>query len=376
MKEMFKILVIGAVHHNTLSIVRSLGKEFGYVKLIIVGQNSGYVGKSKYLSDVRCVNSVEELIKCLELNKEEYNNAIVISCSDNVSHILDLYYSTFKSWLNLFNCHKTPGMITQMMNKQLQTQIAEKFGLRVPISSIFKCNENTELQFSQYPCIAKPSSSFNGGKHIVICNNNQELRDALMSFQANTDVIIQQFIYKNYEIVIPGASHNGLIKMPGVVYKHRENNGATTYSTVKPHDKVTLELSNKISALIEDIGYEGLYGAEFIFDGHDYYFIELNLRNDATCYALDFANVKLAQWYVKSIMYGDVELNNVTNQLDSMVEFNDFSFVLRRKVGFYKWLKQMRKSSGKFYYDKNDIRPFWAAFQSWSKIWTLDKIKR
>ena len=48
---MRRIIIIGASHHNTLSVVRCIGEAFGQIELVIVGCVKSFVSKSKYVKN-------------------------------------------------------------------------------------------------------------------------------------------------------------------------------------------------------------------------------------------------------------------------------------------------------------------------------------
>lgn len=356
-------------------MIRSFGKINGSVKLIEIGKKFGYLKYSRYVSESYRISSTSKLIDFLNDNGRLLDEAIIISCSDEVSKELDLNYNRLRNKVSVFNCQKQ-GEIVHLMDKHFQTELVKKYGLIVPESLKINNSGFKDVNFEIFPCIAKPCSSYNGGKHIVVCCNKHDLGTALSAFAPDVEIIVQQLIYKKYEIVIPGASVNGKAYMPGVVLKHRDSNGATTYSTIKPHDSETERLSANLAKLFEELKYTGLFGVEFIFDGNDYYFIELNLRNDATAYSFDFADTSISKWYINELSGYACTRLPLKEQFTSMVEFNDFSFVLRRKLGLLEWRKQLKDSKGLFYYDKDDLKAFYYALYYWIKSWTIDKLIR
>lgn len=367
---MANVIVIGVNHHNTLSMVRALGAVNGSVDLFLLRNKSNYVSKSKYVK--RCVlfDTLDEITHELLTNLQYYKGSVIISCSDEVSYCLDNAPDKLWESLTYFRCNEK-GEMSLLMDKQKQLELAEHYHLAVPKSIKVTIGESLNHNIP-FPCIVKPAQSYSGGKHLDICSNESELITNISHYPNGLEVLVQQKINKIHEIVLPGLSLSGDVYIPGVILKHRESVGATTRSTVRPHDKETLGLANKIIELIKGIGYEGLFGVEFIYDGTNYYFIELNLRNDATCYSLVSSNINLAAIYASG---KNLESKLFVSQAyDSIVEFNDFGFVLRREISIFKWMKDLRRSKCKFYYDYNDIKPFWGALAYWLKNWTINKV--
>ena len=140
---------------------------------------------------------------------------------------------------------------------------------------------------------------------------------------------IQQYIKRDKEIVIDGvALPDGNIIIPGYVYKHRDYLGGTTFSTTYPVSALPEEIVCKIKQLVKNIGYEGLFGVELIINKGEYYFEEINLRNDATTYALAVAGVNLPYIYALAKQGFDYqkEANKPIRTINSIVEFRDLPF--------------------------------------------------
>lgn len=350
---MKKIFVLGASHHNTLSIVRSLGIEGYHVNLIIVGSSSSYVARSKYISNSLYFDNCEHLKQWLT-NSEWEEHPILVSCSDAISQMLDMNYDLLKGRYIFFNAGKQ-GRITWIMDKQEQVSLAKSHGMIVPNSWHSK---DYDPNIIKYPCIIKPLQSYQGGKHIWTCKDIEELTQSRNQIGEDIPFQIQELIAKKGEIVLPGLSLGGQVLIPGYILKHREFIGGTTYSSVKKHNTKTKQLAELAINMIREIGYEGLFGFEFMFDDNEkYYFLELNLRNDATCYSLTIAGCNLPAIYIKSICQNRSIETVPIKEIKSIVENKDFSNVLHHNIGLYQWIKQLRGAECKFLYTKEDPKP-------------------
>ena len=144
--------------------------------------------------------------------------------------------------------------------------------------------------------------------------------------------------------------------------KHRDFNGGTLYSTVKSINSLDSRLVDKCKAMVNAMRYEGLFGIEFIYCNGLYYFIEINLRNDATTYALAVAGVNLPQLYIKAKVDG-LELPKAydVKELQSIVEFNDFKHRSHFGISTIQWLKQYFSAKCKYYFCWKDPMPFFYA---------------
>ncbi len=370
-----EIVIIGATHHNTLSMLRAIGQVYGQICLVVTDGPKSYLTKSRYIKECIYICGEDEILQYIN-KKAEQSVTIIISCSDACAKLLDENRAQLHKNVNTFHCNKDFKLAT-LMNKQRQVDTAKEYGIKVPKSIVFKNTYSIPTQGIIFPCILKPLKSYQGGKHIVICQNHLELTTAIKEFPEGIEIQIQQLIENKYEIVIPGYAVNQSVEMPAFILKYRENSGATTYSMVKHHNELTTQLVNKLALWLKDVGYNGLFGAEFIFNGNDFYFIELNFRNDATCYSVAKAGVNIAANYIEMIKnHSTLMTHNTISEINSIVEFNDFSFVLRGKISLYTWYKQLKSSQCRFYFDKEDIAPFWRAFGFWLHSWTIGKFKK
>lgn len=358
MNHISKIIVIGANHHNTLSVVRSFGEEGIKVILFIYGSSESYIASSKYIDTVYFYSTASEAIdSLLRFVPKKGTKDVVIACSDEISSLMDIRYDELISKFDFFNAGKA-GRVTYFMDKVRQVELANKCGFVVPISTnAFPQDINPYI--IKYPCFIKPKESIHGGKKISICQTPEDLKTSISKYDPNYEILIQNYINKDYEIVILGMTMNSRHYIPGFIQKHREEKGGTTYCTVKPISQLDRTVVDACEQLIKAIDYQGLWGIECIKKGDEYYFIELNLRNDATTYAMKTAGVNLL--YLYYCLLGNIEYyykgQNVST-INSIVEFNDFNFVLKGKVNIIKWLKQYYKSECKYFYSSLDIEPY------------------
>lgn len=353
---MRKIIVVGVVHHNTLGMVRCLGSAGFCIDLILV-EHDGYISKSRYVKRTILANDESEIIKILHDNYgNESEKPIIIVCTDKASSVLDLNYNKLKDSFLFFNCGDD-GKATYYMNKQVQVEIANSVGITTPRSYEYK----GELQKTIFPCLLKPVQSINGGKKVIICNNEKELQIGISSFSKQDVVLVQQFIKKEYEIVILGCSTSKGVFIPGYILKHRDFDGGTLFSTVCPIEELPSEFVERCKKMIAAMKYSGLFGIEFIKCNNQYYFIEANLRNDATTYALAVAGVNLPEYYINSLTTGENKRHRVAKRIDAIVEFNDYKHRKDYNVGLHSWLKQYLGSKCKYYWNYKDPIPFFFA---------------
>lgn len=355
---MRNILVIGTAHHNTLGMIRCLGMAGFKIDLILIGEIKKFLTHSRYLKKVLVLEDVEDLMNCLKANYSNQSEIpVIISCSDAVTSYLDKKYDEIKNHFYFFHSGEA-NRITKYMNKQHQVELANKVGIKTPHSYIFKGDISNTI----YPCLLKPVQSINGGKQVMICYDQDELLKGLSSFEKSVEILVQQFIKKEHEVVILGLSVNDKVIIPGYILKHRDFDGGTLYSTVKPISSFPNEIVQTCKDMIKEMAYEGLFGIELIYIDGQYYFIECNLRNDATTYALAEAGFNLPALYVKA------KIENVTlttpysvKEIKSIVEFNDFKHRKDFGISISQWLKEYFSASCKYYFNWRDPIPFFLA---------------
>lgn len=348
---LLKIIVIGTTHHNTLGVIRALGESDKHLRctLVLYGETESYLTQSKYVSRTLFVAKAEDIAKTLLENVSE-DKQVVIAVTDEAVHQIDLNVDSLKPHFHFFGTLR-PGVLTTFMDKGAQDVLAEQVGLDVP--------RNFTNEKIEFPCLLKPLASISGGKRVLICDNIDEYNQQ-KSHYSNIQFQIQQFIEKEQEIVLVGISLGKMVYMPAYVEKHREICGGTTYSTVHDLKELDNSVVEKSQMLIKEIGYEGLFGIEFILNKGKYYFIEVNLRTDATCYAVAVAGVNLPLAYVNAKYGEDISsiLNSPIHSIDSIVEFRDFEFVIKRKISLLKWIKQRNNCECRYFYTPQDIKPY------------------
>lgn len=335
-----KVVVAGISHPNTLSMVRSMGMEGINVDVILCtkGEKDSYVLSSKFIERSITTFTTQETVEIL---KKEYSEALTIICSDDVSALMNENNSYY-------------------MDKQRQVEIAQKIGMNVPMSKSI-CVGKDELEFGTFPCLVKPLQSILGGKRVDVCGEISTLYKALENYEEGDKVQIQQFIKRSCEIVVDGVSlPNGEIVIPGFIKKHRDIKGGTTYATSFPIKELPERMVDQIKQMVQTIGYEGLFGVEFVLRDDEYFFIEMNLRNDATAYILTIAGVNLPYIYYLSKLGLDYKeyTNREIRIINAMMEMRDFWFVLKGNVPFWQWLKELKRCECLYYYNKGDMAPF------------------
>lgn len=346
-----EVIVLGTTHHNTLGIIRALGESPQHYRcvLMLYGEHQSYLSHSIYVSWTCFVDSSEGIADAL-LNLATNKKQVIIAVTDEAVHQLDLNAERLSPHFHFFGT-KEVGQLTRYMDKLEQDNTAESIGMNVPA--------NYKPDNIGYPCLLKPLASIAGGKRVLICRSKEDYDNCIAQYPTTT-FQIQQYLSKDQEIVLVGLSINGGVHIPAYVLKHREMAGGTTYSTVHSINELDAEVVSKSKELIAAIGYEGLFGIEFIRCENKYWFIEVNLRSDATCYAVAVAGVNLPEAYVMAKRGENIQqaVTSPVQTIDAMVEFRDFMFVLKRKIGLLDWLRQRNQCKCRYFYSQADPKPY------------------
>ena len=348
------VIIIGTSHHNTYSMVRCFSEKKISPNVILYGCEKSYISHSKCIKSILFVPTAIDVINFIKGKQ----NIVIISCTDEISSKLDLHFDTLEN-ICFFNAGER-GRVTFFMDKERQVKLAQKVGLSVPWSYSFYINEIDTKNIS-FPCIIKPLESINGGKNIQIAQSQEEFFGLINNYDGSQKVLVQEFVNREYEIVLLGLAVNNEVNIPAYIKKHRDIKGGTTYSTVKTIDSLPKELVESAKNMLLKIGYEGLFGIELIKSKDKFYFIELNLRNDATTYSLTCAGVNLpyAYFLAKEGLDYKKEINKDIKEINSMVEFNDIVNVLKTQVPLIQWINEWWGSECRYCYSREDKRVYY-----------------
>ena len=364
---MYKILVIGSDHHNTLGVIESLGQKGLRPDVIIVKSGTdtySFVLKSKYVDNGYTCH-IEDLVQFVKDNYKSNvgGKTVVISTSDTVAATLDDCYDELSGFLVLPGTGQQ-GELRKWMGKDRMIELAKGVGLNVPKTAIVKKGET--LNDFIFPCMTKSTSSLLGGKsNIRICHKKEELDEFLCNQKKYSDVQVQQFIDKDFEFQFIGYSLNGgnELIIPGRTHIDRPKGFDNTfYLKYVEIDDTFNDTLNKSKEFIKRTHYSGPFSIEFIRDkkGVDY-FLEMNFRNDgnAICMTASGTNAPYIWYLYKTGGDYKTELSLSSFKLVNwMPEETYFFDMLRKEVTLGEWLKNLRQTTQFAIYFKEDKKPF------------------
>lgn len=362
---MNQVIVIGPDHHNTLGVIRSFGENGIRPHLIVYSKHlyNVFVTKSKYLASINkfseCDASIIDLLVSVFENRDK--PTVIMGTSDEACLLIDSNLNRLKNFI-CASCRCQQDGITHWMDKHRMNELAKLSGIDVPEGIILQSGEALDIGSVSFPCIVKPIKSTKGNKRdISICKDEKELVNLLtIPRNLNNDLLIQEFILAEYEIGIMGCSYyrSNECWIPAVITKMRFFNKSTTYAMIDDITKKA-ELKNtveRLTKLVNQIGYNGIFDFDLIYCNGTFYFIEMNLRNGAYGYGLSKAGANFPyNWYCEATT-GKHENHEKVKHSYLMSEFSDFIIARREGVPLLKWFKEYSNSTHMVFQFK-DIRP-------------------
>lgn len=356
-----KVIVIGGGnHHNTLGVIRSLGKRNIGIELISLGNlKKNFVASSKYVTNFHALLAVKELSSFLLYRNKSADGLkeIVISCSDEVTEHLNIFRNKLIERYILPGTTEE-GKMVELMDKTTMISMASKLGLFAP--QVWKIP--SEISEVTFPCITKAIISSHGGKSdIVICKKKEELN--VFQRKDIDEIIAQEYIIKKEEVQFIGCSlRNGdEVIIPGMTKILRSqpntNTGFLEYDSIDPFYN---DIVKKSKQYIKDCQYSGLFSIEFLRGLDDMvYFLEINFRNDGNAYSVMAAGINLPLIWVKANSGEKYEKEiKLPKSVVVMPEFQDFKLVLQQKISIVQWVKDWKRTNCFLIYDKRDKKPF------------------
>lgn len=358
-----EVIIITIEFHNGLSIIESLGQKGILTNVIdVTDERKPYMLCSKYVKQGwKCKTNEEAISILLNEFKGDGDKALVISCSDDATAILDKYFDELKERyiLPLTSLH---GQQENIMSKQFMTNLAQSVGMKVPEHWLVE-NGHEIPQDIIYPCITKAISSVAGTKidNIRVCDDYDELSSFIKSSGHSSSLQIQRYIDKAYEFQFLGCSFDdgNDILISGRTHIDRPNGRENTFFL--RFGKVENELKpleSKVREFIAQTKYNGPFSVEFLHgkDGVDY-FTEMNFRNDGNAYSQTCAGINIP--YIMYLYYsgGDYKSEIKKSEIHDIYmvpEFEYLMFKLKGEFSWKEWYRNMKKANCYNTYFKDD----------------------
>lgn len=355
-------IVWGINNNNTLGLIRGLG--FGGYKVILLlesaDQSFCYLRFSKYIQRIHHLKSMDDGIHILLDLREGINGRIPVLCgSDRGMAMLDANYEVLKNSFLVFNVRGRSGLISYYMDKFNTFPIAEKCGLTT--IKTWRVSDVADLPANlPYPCLIKGNSSLGCTKNdMFVCRTEDDLRAHL---QHGKDMLVQEFIDKEYEIDVNGISinHGKDILIPGVVRKIRDHMDRQSDYIVLENVPTELDVKS-IRRFVEVLGFEGLFSIELIKRGDQYYFLEINLRNDGVNYLYTLGGVNMPCLWAQYAFGEVVGFSRIHLELKTplfLMQLFDLANLKNGDISFGRWFADFRRVNAHFILSIQDPKPF------------------
>jgi len=372
------IIVVGADHHNTLAVIRCLGKMGCRQQMLIHTDKPASktipVARSRYIQGKtdRVEESEEAILRWL-LSHATQEKQILFPCTDLAAYVMDVNYAVLCENYILPGFKNDPGKVARLMDKWEQSKFAEEYGL--PMAKTWELTAKSGFCVPEdmlYPCIVKPEISAFGHKgDIVICDTAEALRSALETLKTGgyDALVVQQFLHKDYEVCAYGCLVDDRQKCAGgTIRKVREfpprGGGSLTYARFIDVEEVNA-LRDKVLDILYDLGYRGQYDVEFLVCREGVYLNEINFRHSGNGYAL-VQNGVHAPYIWAAYAAGKKLTGNIKTRVKTgkyhMDELPDLMHLRENHVSLATWLGDCFRTSAFSKWDLWDLKGTFAYY--------------
>jgi len=360
-------IVFALEHYNPLNMIRAFGENGIYPVYISVKRHYEVATKSKYISKLHRVESVEEGYDLLmnqygAIAEERGKKPYIVFSDDKSVGLFDLRYNEWNDKFITYNAG-CQGRINEFMNKYAIQQLAKKYGFNILDSYVISKGDPIPANLP-YPIITKDISPNSGSwkADVFICNSEQELKEAICRIEA-PQIMIQHFVDKQNEMALEGYTVNHGKQIHIITQLKWKYLIQGYYS---PYHDVTMftnkDMEQRLQKMFEEIGYEGVFEVEFIIDKENTcYFSEINFRASAWNPTCKFAGMPLAPLWIKGMENGFIATcdRKEFEPFTSMSEVIDYTKRVEGGiVPFAEWLRDFREAKCLYIYDKDDMAPW------------------
>ena len=362
------VIVFGNDHTNSVGVIQSLGIA-GYKSIgLLFGNKSDFVKCSRYTASIITSKDPQSCIdKLLENIPKSESKIPIIACCDLAALTLERNAERLKRYfLFEYSAHYT---LDYLSKKENQVRMASEVGFNVPKS--WNLQDSKEIPDDVcFPCLIKPLVSCEGAKSdIRVCRTSEELHQNLNSLGHTRNVLLQQYIERDYEISILGCGlSSGDCVIPAVENKltlYPKYVGLECLADMQPLKDESIK--SCIQKLIKLAGYVGLFSVEMMHCKEDdkFYFTEINLRNDGAEALVTKYGANLPLNHVEDLLGLPLTEQKEFHPGFYIWDMHHFLSLMHRDIGLINWLKEINKSNGFMLYFKEDRKPFFKQYSNW-----------
>ncbi len=369
-------IVLALEHYNPLGQIRSFGEMGIYPIYISVKRRYEVATKSKYISELHRVDSVEEGYRLL---MDKYGNypegklPYIVFSDDKTVGFFDLHYDEWKDKFIAFNAGKA-GRINTFMDKYEIQQLAKRHGFKALDSYVLNTNGDYIPDGLVYPVITKDISPNSGAwkSDVFICKDETELRIAMKKIES-PQIMVQHFVDKQNEMALEGYTINhghDMHIVTQLTWKYLIQGYYSPYHDVCEFADSKMEA--KLVAMFREIGFEGIFEVEFLIDKDGtLYFMETNFRASAWNPTGLIAGMPLAYLWVKGMENGYIDSADRKHfePFTSMSEIIDYGKrVESGMISLPEWLADFKRAKCTYIYNDKDPVPWTEACANWEKF--------
>lgn len=360
-------VVVGHDHQNTLGVIRSLGESGIRVKAVLLADDVNCsTAQSKYIDEAIVVEESTLIDTLIRLGNQMAEPVPLIPCGDAAAAPVARAYERLVN-AYILPCAKDGSNMLRLMNKINMLQAAQNAGLTVPAWVSIQQEDFWDLERLcadlRFPCILKPIDLLPGGTfEFRIIRSKEDLGSSVEYITANcSSIIIQQYIQKIGEFGVNACRlhRSGETVFCGVIEKKRFSQaslGSTTAGTICPNHHDLCEQARKF---VEAIDYRGIFDMEFITDGEEYYFVEMNFRNGGYGYACTKAGRNLPAIWASEAVGNTIEkfCAKPIKTIFFINESADMQNVRAGNTSVFTWLWDVLRAGAHMYINCADMRP-------------------
>lgn len=362
-------IVLGTNHYNTLGLLWSLGEAGHKITLLIYESKNLYVTKSKYITKTIIIHEGDNVVELIKRVASEMNEKPVVLVSNDVdATLLNDHYEELVDCC-YFEGGRPDGSVNKYRDKDTGNELALRCGFTLPKNQVIKSSQELNVEGFNYPVLVKANNSVHGGKDAMKkCDTKQEAIKFVNELPSDYyPVQVQEFIVKDYEIMLLGCSlyRGKRVFCPIANKKIRQfpkevGLGSWSESVEVAGNEDLEQLAQKVSQYMQEIEYTGNFSAEFLYCKGNYYFLEINLRNDGTSWLSTSSGYNLPDMVCRSFVDNNVSLDGRTfKKKNYMNIYADVQYVRDGSIKLHRWLKQFNRHTCYSNYNKRDRRPFW-----------------
>lgn len=372
------VVVFGNDHTNTVGVTQSLGKVGYDVMNLLFGNHSGYVKASRYSKSIIWGKDENDCIEKLLKNGVTIISGPIpiVCCCDNAALAVNLRFSELvrKGYVSEYAIGALP--FEQYFEKAFQVTLAGESGFNVPKSFVLKSIIDLPSGIP-YPCLIKPLVSCKGAKSdIRVCRNLDELRQNLDSLKFTTQILLQQYVEKDYELCILGcAFKDGTVFIPCEERKisiFPKNVGLVSFADIQALKDQ--QIKQNVQRIVNSLGYVGLFSIELMHSKLDdkLYFTEINLRNDGGNSFIYKYGVNLPECHVRDLLGLPQKEYTKLHPGYYIWDYHHFQSMRAHDISLKTWMSEIFKSKGMLMLMIDDLKPFfkqYANFNPFRRIW-------